>query len=963
MSLRDDVASFASQLGLSSVTTAKDGGGFEDSDFRPKSKAKRKREKEREARRAQAKGSGSRRGKGEDSKPLKVSRKQPRGEQNGNAKPRKANGGEANGDAGSRHVRFGGDGGHSRPPVGPDPNEQRAWNEGAGPIPDSLLGDAPASMADELPDDVLAGRMWFEVHADLSASISGSAAPPGKRGRKKRFGGDDEAASSRADALRRRAEELASDFTKRSEAHMRRHGGQDAQWLLTAKAKGTVRDKIAAASLLVQQDVVANLSSLEMLVGWVARNKGNRDGIAQTVDALGELFSTTLLPDRKLRYFSSQPAVAQDGAAPANKLLIVCYIEDRIKALYNEFLDGIEQLTKDNLEFLKQKAIKTTFTLLKSKPEQESRLLGILVNKLGDPSRKMASNAVYLMHSLLEEHPGMKLVVVQEVENFLFRPGLAQRAQYTSVIFLNQIVLSKNEFQGGSRLAEKLINLYFSFFQILINPAKPPRDDGEGKKAKFGEGKGGKGGGKKGKPGEEVLVDSKILGALLTGANRAFPYVSDTEIDGLIERHSPKLFQLVHGPNFGTCVQALTLLYQLYSTKMSLSDRYYRALYSVLLSPDFVRSNKAPLFLSLLFKSLKADVNKVRVATFLNRLMQVTAEARPNFTCGSLLLISETMKHFPALWAYVNEGSSGKEKFEDVREDSESEQAPEEPGDSEEDSESDGAGERPAMSKAKPVGEGPPKGYDMLKRDPQHSGMDETCFWELSLLSSHFHPSTAVMARTLLAGTHIEYSGDPLKDLSAVNFLSKFVQKKAKAVSSKFSKKREATDALPEAFAEMDESLVDPADLFHYYNQRLRGVVRKDKESRLEKEGGGGDDEKLMQAMLAHGGEDSDDSGEVSGSISSDGDEGDEDSEVTSGSGSEDSEDEPMEFGSEDELLQEEEEEDDAKKKKKSKKKSKASTNDGPFAPAADYEQQIKDSLTDSKAYLKELLEELGEED
>ena len=37
--------------------------------------------------------------------------------------------------------------------------------------------------------------------------------------------------------------------------------------------------------------------------------------------------------------------------------------------------------------------------------------------------------------------------------------------------------------------------------------------------------------------------------------------------------------------------------------------------------------------------------------------------------------------------------------------------------------------------------------------------------------------------------------------------------------------------------------------------------------------------------------------------------------------------------------------------------------NDGPFAPAADYEQQIKDSLTDSKAYLKELLEELGEED
>ena len=38
-------------------------------------------------------------------------------------------------------------------------------------------------------------------------------------------------------------------------------------------------------------------------------------------------------------------------------------------------------------------------------------------------------------------------------------------------------------------------------------------------------------------------------------------------------RGTALLFQLVHVPNFGTCVQALTLLYQLYSTKMSLSDR------------------------------------------------------------------------------------------------------------------------------------------------------------------------------------------------------------------------------------------------------------------------------------------------------------------------------------------------------------------------------------------------------
>ena len=36
------------------------------------------------------------------------------------------------------------------------------------------------------------------------------------------------------------------------------------------------------------------------------------------------------------------------------------------------------------------------------------------------------------------------------------------------------------------------------------------------------------------------------------------------------------------------------------------------------------------------------------------------------------------------------------------------------------------------------------------------------------------------MARTLLAGQSVVYSGDPLRDLTLAAFLEKFVQKKAK---------------------------------------------------------------------------------------------------------------------------------------------------------------------------------------
>lgn len=55
------------------------------------------------------------------------------------------------------------------------------------------------------------------------------------------------------------------------------------------------------------------------------------------------------------------------------------------------------------------------YELLIKKPEGEARLLAALVNKLGDPSRKLASKAGFLLSQLLHHHPVMKPVVVREV--------------------------------------------------------------------------------------------------------------------------------------------------------------------------------------------------------------------------------------------------------------------------------------------------------------------------------------------------------------------------------------------------------------------------------------------------------------------------------------------------------------------------------------------------------------------
>ena len=167
-------------------------------------------------------------------------------------------------------------------------------------------------------------------------------------------------------------------------------------------------------------------------------------------------------------------------------------------------------------------------------------------------------------------------------------------------------------------------------------------------------------------------MDAKLLGALLAGVRRAFPFVDPVDSEELMQLHSTALFRVMHSATVGVAVQALSLLFQLLNARSAISDRFYRALYGMMLSPDVARSNKSSMFLSLLFKAMKVDVSDKRILAFMKRLLQVcdisslrvaatsasrlmphvkrlsvlqvSVEQMPNFACGCLLLISEVLK-------------------------------------------------------------------------------------------------------------------------------------------------------------------------------------------------------------------------------------------------------------------------------------------------------------------------------
>jgi ribosome biogenesis protein MAK21 len=303
----------------------------------------------------------------------------------------------------------------------------------------------------------------------------------------------------------------------------------------TIMTTGTLSDKISALTLAVQESPLHNTKSLENLIAL--GKKRSRAQAVEVLRSLKDMFGQgTLLPgDRRLRSFANQPCLvaafqdvgrwSEGSPLPGglqNSHLILWAYEHFLKEQYFEVLKILEVWCNDEIEFSRSRAVSYVYELLKEKPEQEANLLRLLVNKLGDTSKKIASRASYLLLQLEQAHPLMKPTIVKSVEEVLFRPGQSQHAKYYSIITLNQTVLSIREEEVGVQL----LDIYFALFVSLLKPNKNQKFKGDKKHSK---GKNQKGKNQKQNDNSEVQTEEmqdKLVSAVLTGVNRAYPFTS-----------------------------------------------------------------------------------------------------------------------------------------------------------------------------------------------------------------------------------------------------------------------------------------------------------------------------------------------------------------------------------------------------------------------------------------------------
>ncbi|UNI15235.1 RNA-binding ribosome biosynthesis protein mak21 [Purpureocillium takamizusanense] len=541
------------------------------------------------------------------------------------------------------------------------------------------------------------------------------------------------------------------------------------KFLSTIMSSGTLTDKVSALTLAIQESPVHNIRAFDALM-----NLASKKSRAQAIGAIGALVDLlgpgTLLPsDRRLKTFQSQPGLL--GALQRNSVkswdpsqrlpgrvteahLIAWAYEDWLKATYFKIIQLLEVWCSDEIEYSRMKAVDFVYGLLKEKPEQESNLLTLLVNKLGDRDRKIASRASYLLLQLQVSHPGMKPIIIRSIEqDILLHPSQDTRSKYYAINTLNQTILSSKE----PAVAESLVRIYFDIFVTLLKTgslgigAQGNLDHRKETKPQSGKPNGthkGKPPAKQGKPGSgkpsvpETEAADKLVSAVLTGVNRAAPFVGAN--DAIMENHLNTLFTIAHSANFNTGIQALLLIQHLSSARNLATDRFYRTLYESLLDPRLVTSSKQSLYLNLLLRALKNDVDVRRVKAFAKRMLQITGMHQPPFVCGLLYVISHLRQTFPDLSMLVEDPETS--VFDD-----------------------DDAKDQPQ--------------YDGRKRNPEHSNAHRSCLWELIPVQTHFHPSVSVFAAALLDKTRKMPKPD-MESHSLIRFLDKFVYRNPKSTDS-----------------------------------------------------------------------------------------------------------------------------------------------------------------------------------
>lgn len=436
-----------------------------------------------------------------------------------------------------------------------------------------------------------------------------------------------------------------------------------------------------------------------------------------------------------------------------------------VSPLFNlEFLRNVQAAIQGNQDVQKNQAIICSSRLLCYSPEKEQMLLSMLVNKIGDPSNKVASKALHHLSEVAYKHPAMCEVITMETEKLLFRNNITEHAQHFALCFLSSVAP-----RGNAAVCTRLVNICFSFFKVVV---------------------------------QKGAVNSKTMQAILRCLQRA---IVDAETDrvkdnadseGILSKEiQDTMYRLVHLADIHITLQTLALLLQVMTVKSGNYDRFYNALYRKMIDINLtnIGPRAAAQFLHIIHRAVYMDANVPRAQAFVKRLLQVALYFPTQMTCGCLIVLGKLLKArpeigrtiqrpadaptpegSPAIGAALEKDDDGAEHYKDVVE-----------------SAAEGAAKESTVNPVK-VSAGATVSrvigattYNPYNRAAAFAGAEYALKAELLQLARHFHPTVQLFAQSIIESRTITHYGDPLKDFCLTQFLERFSFRNPKKLDDK----------------------------------------------------------------------------------------------------------------------------------------------------------------------------------
>ncbi|KAL9651499.1 hypothetical protein ABK040_001445 [Willaertia magna] len=450
--------------------------------------------------------------------------------------------------------------------------------------------------------------------------------------------------------------------------------------------KGTLVDKIAALSTLIQQDPIFRLNYIEELMKLV--NTVNNHRVSEVgLITCRDVFKNLLLYFRELYTFKKRNdellVSANDGKLrferlyqvlqhfekignknkrkenleALGKVLSLWYFEELLKNKFTEFIEqvlieNLKEKVNQALDSIRIRVMRLIRDLIKISPEQRGTLIAILISKWNDSKTSINARALYYLHSLVNDRVELnphyvptlnRLYLCQEICNFIKNTKIVATKRYYGTALLS-IFNYKRETdsavttlvleEGISILKNEISKLFERVTKKKIKQQKQSKEQKSKGAAQF-------------KLENYITFISSLLNALF----KALRACSLPPLNAIDETFIDLLFKISKNTPLACAVHACQLIYPIGMLKNDekILSRFYSVLYDKILDEEHAGSKVQSLLL-LVFETVKEDSNIERVAGFCKRLLQscITC-SNPGYFVAVLMIIDRILYRKPAV--------------------------------------------------------------------------------------------------------------------------------------------------------------------------------------------------------------------------------------------------------------------------------------------------------------------------